>query len=60
MEYFIDDSRGFKGKPEEKKQQLNSFFAFSYAWGLGGSLELLDKEKFDSMVIREQFGKSVP
>ena len=30
-------------------------FAFSYAWGLGGSLESLDKEKFDNMVIREQF-----
>ena len=34
---------------------INSFFAFSYAWGLGGSLEILEKEKFDNMIIREQF-----
>jgi dynein heavy chain len=34
---------------------INSFFAFSYAWGLGGSLDSIDKEKFDNMVIREQF-----
>ena len=53
MEYFLVDERGFKGKPEEKKQMINAFFAFSYAWGLGGSLDLADKEKFDSMIIRE-------
>jgi len=36
---------------------INSFFAFSYAWGLGGSLDSIDKEKFDNMVIRDQFPK---
>jgi len=53
LEYFLCPERGFAGKPDEKKFMINSFFAFSYAWGLGGSLETLDKEKFDNMVIRE-------
>jgi len=34
---------------------MSSLFAFSFAWGLGGSLELQDKEKFDSMVIKDLF-----
>ena len=55
MEYFVSEDKNFKGTLEEKKFLLNSHFAFCFAWGLGGSLELPDKEKFDSMVIREQF-----
>jgi hypothetical protein len=55
LEYFISEERHFKGTLEEKKFLLNSHFAFCYAWGIGGSLELPDKEKFDSMVIRELF-----
>jgi hypothetical protein len=53
MEYFLVEERGFKGTNEEKKLLLNSFFAFCYAWGLGGSLDLADKEKFDLMIVRE-------
>jgi len=34
---------------------INAFFAFSYAWGLGGSLDLIDKDKFDTMIIRDLF-----
>lgn len=55
LEYFLADERGFKGKPDEKKMMLNAHFAFAYAWGLGGSLELNDKEKFDNIIIRDLF-----
>jgi hypothetical protein len=55
LEFFVSEDKNFKGTVEEKKFLLNSHFAFCYAWGLGGSLELPDKEKFDNMVIREQF-----
>jgi len=55
LEYFLCDERGFKGKPDEKKFMINSFFAYCYAWGLGGSLDLDDKEKFDNIIIRDQF-----
>lgn len=57
MEYFIDPAKGFKGKDDEKKYLIDSLFAFSYAWGLGGGLETKDKEKFDQMVVRDQFKK---
>jgi len=55
LEYFVNEERGFKGTIEEKKFLLASQFTSCYAWGLGGSLELADKERFDNMVIREHF-----
>jgi hypothetical protein len=33
---------------------LNSCIAWSYAWGIGGSLEQVGKDRFDS-VVRDQF-----
>lgn len=39
LENFIDESRGFKGTEEEKKKILDSLFAWSYAWGIGASLD---------------------
>lgn len=39
LEGFISAEKGFKGKDDdEKKKILDALFAFSYAWGLGGSL----------------------
>lgn len=39
LECFISVEKGFKAKDDdEKKKILDALFAFSYAWGLGGSL----------------------
>lgn len=52
-------SNGFRDKlkPEEKKKMINSIFAFSYAWGMGGSLQDFGWERIDD-VIKDVF-KSV-
>ena len=56
LEFFVSEEKGFKGKThEDKRKILDSLFAFSYAWGLGGSLTQKSKEQFDSFVIRDQF-----
>lgn len=56
MEFFVSEEKGFKAKThEEKRKILDSLFAFSYAWGLGGSLTQKSKEQFDSYIIRDQF-----
>jgi len=39
LEYFIDESKGFKGDDDAKKKLIDCIFAWSYAWGIGGSLE---------------------
>ena len=39
LEYLIDKSKGFVGPDDDKKKLLDSVFAFSFAWGLGGSLD---------------------
>ena len=54
IEYFVDESKGFKGPDDDKKKLLDCVFAWSYAWGIGGSLEQKSKEKFDT-VVRDQF-----
>jgi len=54
FEYFIDESKGFKGPEEDKKKLVDCIFAWCYAWGIGGSLEQKGKERFDS-VVRDQF-----
>lgn len=54
LESFISEKQGFKGKEEDKIAMLNCLFAWSYAWGLGGSLEQRGKERFDG-VVRDQF-----
>ena len=57
LECFISESKGFEGPDDDKKSLLDAVFAFSYAWGLGGSLDSGDKETFDEMVVRRQFEK---
>lgn len=42
------------GTDEEKKKVLDCLFAWSYAWGIGGSLETRFKDRFDS-IVRDQF-----
>ena len=39
LEGFIDEKKGWKGTDENKISLLNCCFAWSYAWGIGGSLE---------------------
>jgi len=53
LEFYIDPAKGFKGKEDEKKYLLDCLFAWSFAWGLGGALETRDKEKFDTMIVRD-------
>jgi hypothetical protein len=31
--------KGFMGSDEEKKKLIDAIFSWSYAWGIGGSLE---------------------
>jgi dynein heavy chain len=61
LENFLDESKGFKAKLEEdKKKMLDACFAFSYAWGLGGALTQVTKDKFDT-IVRDQFkAASIP
>jgi len=55
MEAMVDESKGFKAKTEEElKKILDPIMAYSYCWGLGGSLTQPTKEKFD-FIIRDQF-----
>jgi len=54
VEFFVDESKGFKGTDDEKKKLIDCIFAWSYAWGIGGSLEHTSKERFDS-IVRDQF-----
>lgn len=54
LEVLVNPSMGFKGTDEEKRKLLNSIFAFSYAWGMGASLDERSKERFDD-TIRDVF-----
>jgi dynein heavy chain len=54
LEGFIDTKAGFKGSDEEKIPLLNCLFAWSYTWGIGGSLDQAGKDRFDS-IVRDQF-----
>lgn len=54
MESFINKEKGFVGSDEDKKKMVDALFAWSFAWGLGGSLEQRFKDRFDS-IVREQF-----
>jgi len=54
LEILIQPTGGFKGNDEDKKKLLNCLFAWSYTWGLGGSLDDRGKERFDD-VVRDQF-----
>lgn len=54
LECFLTPTMGFKGTDEEKKKQLNQYFAFSLAWGMGASLDDYSKDRFED-VVREHF-----
>ncbi len=54
MQAFLDPEKGFKGDEKQKKKDLECLFAFSYAWGLGASLDAKGKDVFDS-TVRDQF-----
>lgn len=54
LECFINKERGFIGTDEEKKKIIDSLFCWSFAWGLGGSLEQKYKDRFDT-IVRDQF-----
>jgi len=54
LEGFVDYNKGWKGTEENKIGLMNCIFAWSYAWGIGGSLEQAGKDRFDS-IIRDQF-----
>jgi len=47
IEGFVDAKKGFKGSEEERIALLNCIFAWSYAWGIGGSLDQAGKYRFD-------------
>ena len=54
LESFLLFEKGFKGDDKVKKKDMECVFAFSYAWGLGASLDLKGKDVFDS-IVRDQF-----
>ena len=54
LQSFLDFDKGFKGDEKQKKKDLECLFAFSYAWGLGASLDPKGKDIFDS-IVRDQF-----
>ena len=54
LEAFLTFDKGFKGDEKTKKKDLECVFAWSYAWGLGASLEQKSKEIFDN-VVRDNF-----
>jgi dynein heavy chain len=54
IEAFVDPTKGFKGKEDEKKKHLDCICCYAFTWGLGGQLTQKSKEKFDS-VIREEW-----
>jgi dynein heavy chain len=54
LESFINKDKGFHGKEEDKKKWLDALFAWSFAWGIGGSLEQRFKDRFDT-IVRDQF-----
>jgi len=48
LEAFLHADKGLKAKTEEElKKIIDQVFAFSFAWGLGGSLTQTSKDKFD-------------
>lgn len=54
LEYFLDESKGFKGNDDEKKKITEQIFAWSFTWGLGASLTTAGKDRFDAK-IRDLF-----
>jgi dynein heavy chain len=54
LEGFIDEKKGWKGTDENRIALLTCLFAWSYAWGIGGSLEQAGKDRFDA-IVRDQF-----
>ncbi|PCI26906.1 hypothetical protein COB52_05570 [Candidatus Kaiserbacteria bacterium] len=50
MTAIVTPSYGFRGKPDEKKKMLMQLFAWAFAWGMGGALVDLSKERFDDVV----------
>lgn len=41
---------GFKGDDKSKRKDLDSVFAWSFAWGMGSALDEKSKDFFDSLV----------
>ena len=56
IEGFVDEKKGWKPTltDEQKISLLNCCFAWSYAWGIGGSLHTSGKDRLDT-IIRDQF-----
>lgn len=54
LESFINADKGFVGSDEDKKKLIDCIFCWSFAWGIGGSLEQRFKDRFDT-VVRDQF-----
>lgn len=41
---------GFKGDDKQKRKDLDSVFAWSFAWGMGAALDEKSKDYFDGLV----------
>lgn len=54
LESLITVEKGFKGDDKTKKKDLECLFAFSYAWGMGASLDTKGKDIFDT-IVRDNF-----
>jgi dynein heavy chain len=55
MKVFLDPERGFNAiDPKIRKKDIDSIMAFSFAWGMGASLDEKSKDYFDTFV-RDNF-----
>jgi len=49
LEAFLKVEQGFKGEDKQKRKDLDSIFAWSFAWGLGAGLDDYSKSFFDNL-----------
>jgi hypothetical protein len=51
LEVFFNPQNGFNSlDPKQRKRDIDCIMAFSFAWGLGASLDERSKDYFDSLV----------
>jgi dynein heavy chain len=50
LQALLKPELGFKGDEKQKRKDLDSIFAWSFAWGMGASLDEKSKDFFDSLV----------
>ena len=50
LDNFLRIEAGFKGDDKQKRKDLDAVFAWSFAWGLGASLDDWSKSYFDNLV----------